>query len=241
MTARYAISGIFAALVSLSTCQLALATDCDSPAIPGKKPAIDAYADYSDFLVAIMDFKSRSRTRAAQKAACPELFATPSDLGTLDPTVTYGPETLESATARTEQLKPSIYPIGKTWYQRSTSSSFALPSLAAAQMDHQGITTHLRTLIDAPIPERDRQLALNILGPLPDDDGHWGPSIAERQLHDDLSEKERGPGLAIARSDLPYDGIHTDYLDNGGYLRIYFKAGEITQVHALIHAGLGSL
>jgi hypothetical protein len=240
MTARYAITGIFGALISLITCQQALATDCESPVTLGEKPAMEAYADYSDFLVAIMDFKSRSRARAEQETACPELFSAQTTPDMLDPTVTYGPETLESATARAQQLKPSIYPVGKTWYQRSTSRSFALPALASAQMDHQSIVTHIRTLIDGPVSKRDQQLALDTLGPLPDDDGHWGPNIAERQLHDELGEQEREPGFVAALSDLPYNGVQTVYTNNGGYLRVYFKAGEITQSYGLVHACLGS-
>lgn len=240
MTARYAITGIFGALVSLISAQQALATDCDSAVVPGEKPSMEAYADYSDFLVAIMDFKSRSRARAEQETACPELFTAQATPDTLDPTVTYGPETLESATARTQQLKPSIYPVGKTWYQRSTSRSFALPALAASQMDHQSIATHIRTLIDGPVPEREQQLALDTLGPMPEDDGHWGPDIAERQQHDELSEKEREPGFVAALSDLPYNGIQTIDTEHGGYMRLYFKAGQIIRIHSVSQACLGS-
>lgn len=239
MTARYATSSIFGAFISLIICLPALAADCETLAVPGEKPAMDAYADYSDFLVAIMAFKSRSRDRAEQEILCPELLAAQADSGPLDPTVTYGPETLESAAARAEQLNPSIYRVGKTWYQRSTSRSFALPALATSQMNHQSIGTHIRTLIDGPVPEREQQLVLDSLGPLADDDGQWGPDIAERQLHDDLKNRELAPTIAATIEDLPFSGVQTTHTANNGYIRIYYKAGDIVLVEALAQSCLG--
>ncbi|MBQ0754571.1 MAG: hypothetical protein KBT87_10325 [Gammaproteobacteria bacterium] len=239
MTARYAITGIFGALISLTTCQQALATDCESPVTLGEKPAMEAYADYSDFLVAIMDFKSRSRARAEQETACPALFSAQANPEPVDPTVTYGPETLESATTRASKLKPSIYPMGSTWYKRSTSRSFALPALASAQMDQESIATHLRTLIDSPYSSRDQQLAIETLGPLPDDDGHWGQNIAERQLHDNSATKENEVQFTVERADLPYDQIITNTTINGSYIRLYVKQGAIIQTHALAYTCLG--
>lgn len=187
-----------------------------------------------------MEFKARSRAKATQEMECPKILAIQSNPGSLDPTVTYGPETLESATARTEKLKPSIYPADGKWYQRSTSRSFTLPALATAQLDHQSIATHIRTLVDTPIPARAQQLALNNLGPLPNDDGHWGPDVAERQLHDELSNKEREPSFAVAADDLFADEIQ-HFSGNGGYLNTYYNKGELIKAEILVNYCLSGL
>lgn len=243
MTARYAtfaIKGIFGALVSLMTCQQAFATNCDTLAVPGEKPAMNAYADYSDFLVAIMNFKALSRERAAQESACPDLLTAQIDAETLDPTVTYGPETLDSAAERASKLDPSIYQVGPKWHDRSTSRSFPLPALASVQMDHESISSHIRTLVDGPVSARDQQLAIDTLGPLADDDGAWGPEIADRQLHDELNKQEREASAVAARSDLPFEGIQTVYTGAGSYMRLYFdRAGQITRIYSLTHSCLG--
>ena len=242
MSARYLHLALLAGLSTLCIGPQAAAMDCDTevPVELGDKPAMDAYADYSDFLVAIMDYKARDRELLAQQEACPQLFVKQVDPSTLDPTVTYGPETLDSAIARASKLQGLAQPSGPVWHNRSTSKSFRLPMLGSPQMEKETISTHLRTLIDDPVSDRDQTLAINLLGPLPENDGHWGPETQENLLADALPEREREAEIASLMLDAPTSRFYTLYGQNGGYITLYFYGDELTNVYSLSQSCLCS-
>jgi len=234
MSARYLSAALLLGLSHLAVSQSVLAADCDVAIELGEKPAMDAYADYSDFLVAIMDYKARDRELRTQQDACPELFVEVIDPEALDPTVTYGPETLESALKRTERLQTRSADQRPLITDRSTSRSFRLPVLASTQMENETIPTPLRTLVDAPLSERDQQLVLNLLGPLPEDDGAWASNIMTRQYADGLSNNEAFVNVAFAEANAPFDYYYTIAMANGGYLTLYFAGPELVSMNGLL-------
>ena len=225
----------FGALICLLAAQPALAVDCDAPVVLGDKPSMDGYADYSDFLVAIMDYKTRERDLQAQQEACPELFITRVDPTSLDPTITYGPETLDSAVERSARIPTIDYSTNRTWYNRSTSRSFALPNLPNGVMEKETISTQVRTLVDGTLSARDQQLALNLIGPLAKDDGAWAEQLAHRQLTESLTRTEQVVRYVTSTSsgDASIQLITTT-MDNGGYITLYVVGDEVIRTEALL-------
>lgn len=239
MSARYLSAALLLGLSHLAVSQPVLAADCDVAIELGEKPAMDAYADYSDFLVAIMDYKARDRELRAQQDACPELFVERIDPESLDPAVTYGPETIESALKRAERLQSRSADQLPRITDRSTSRSFRLPVLASTQMENETIQTPLRTLVDGNLSERDQQLVLSLQGPLADDDGAWGSEAIARATYSTLFERERESEIAFALTDYAFDSTLTVSSPNGSYLSVYFQGTDIVLMRIFQVACLG--
>lgn len=233
MSVRHIPAALLMGLINILGSQ-AFAVDCDTAVVLGDKPSMEEYADYSDFLVAIMDHKARDRELLAQQEACPELFVSKLDPSAADPTVTYGPETLDSAVARTERLHQTEADNRPQVTDRTTSRNFRLPVLASTQMENETIPTPLRTLMEAPISERDQQLVLNLLGPMQEDDGSWGSNIMTRQYADTLSELERSVDAAYTVGDRPFNYSYRIELANEGYLTLFFLGEELVRVSGLL-------
>lgn len=241
MILSYAKYSIVAVLLGVLTTTQAHSVECDTLVDLGEKPVMDAYADYSDFLVAIMDYKAASRDLQAQQKQCAELFTQQASPKSQDPTITNGPETLDSALARTDQIPKVDYSVHRTWYNRSTSRSFSLPTLASAQLDNESIGTKLRTLVDEPLPEREQQLVLNSLGPLSEEDGKWASQVAERQVTDILSERERGAEIAgFQASNGIITEIRTIYGAGNSYVTLTYSGSELIHVRFFAEGCLGS-
>ena len=238
MIMRYARWGLLGAILSLPISQLAYAVDCETAVTLGDKPSMDGYADYSDFLVAIMDYKARARDLEAQQSACPELFAKQLSPESMDPTITRGPETLESAVERTPKIKETAQSGLHPSDGRSTSRTFKLPVLATTKLESETIPTPLRTLIDGNRSERDQQLVLNLLGPLPDDDGEWAVNIMERQYRDVLSQQDKSVEVAIENTQI--NDVITIESDDGDRITLYIKDNSLVHVDMLSHSCLGS-
>lgn len=224
----------FGALICLLAAQPVLAVDCDAPVTLGDKPSMDAYADYSDFLVAIMDYKTRERDLQAQQDACPELFISRVDPTSLDPTVTYGPETLESAVERSARIPAIDYSANRTWYNRSTSRSFGLPTLPSNQMTTSLVRTPLRTVVDGNVPERDQALVLNLVGPLPTADGASAQMLVERQFRDTLPVRDEEVIYAFSadQRDAVDDAYTIVNNSTGSSLTLYLRDTEIVYIKA---------
>lgn len=233
MSSRYMKWGPVALICLLASTGAHADVDCSGPAVVlGDKPSMDAYADYSDFLVAIMDYKARQRELKAQQESCPELFVKHIDPTTLDPTVTYGPETLDSAVKRTRRLEKLGYEERTPGDGRSTSRNFKLPTLGSSQMEGETIRTPLRTLVDEPVSEHDQQLILSLLGPLDRADGSSASVIQNRQLEDQLVQEAKNISLVV-RANQPYDQA-TTYRDNqGGYITLYFNKSSLVKIDVL--------
>ncbi len=239
MSSRHLYIALLLGLGPLSVSQPVTAVECESAIQLGSKPAMDDYADYSDFLVAIMDYKAHERDLRAQQEACPELFVKRVDPASLDPRVTYGPETLDSALERTARLPMVDYRGASKLNDRSTARSFALPTLASTEMESEAIRTPLRTIIDGNIDERDQQLALNLQGPLPADDGIWGPDFIARGTSSTLFEREREAEIAFDLTDSAYDSTLSINYPNGGYLTVYYRGTNIVLMRIFQVACLG--
>lgn len=224
----------FGALICLFSAQPALAVDCSAPVVLGDKPSMDDYADYSDFLVAIMDYKARDRELQAQQEACPEIFISRADPTTLDPTVTQGPETLDSAVARTQRLPVIDYSTTRTWYNRSTSRSFALPTLASTQMEQETVGTQVRTLVDGTRDDRQQALSLDLIGPLAPDESAEAERLMDRQLTESLAREEQEIRRIFSVDSDTFNSVLTYDLANGGYLTLFFNGMDILRIEGLL-------
>src|SRR5690606_22972806 len=118
---------------------------------------------------------------------------------------TYGPETLDSAVERSARIPVIDYSTHRTWYNRSTSRSFRLPDLSNGVMEQETISTQVRTLVDGTLSARDQQLLLDMIGPLPEEDGALAERMMERQLTESLARKEQEVSKSFSVSDGAYD------------------------------------
>lgn len=120
--------------------------DCSVPVELPDKPRIQDFADYNDFVVDVMKYKKKKRQQAQHKKQCPQAYVVrkrPSP----DPRVIEGPETLGEALRRTERLPQVDYAVNQTWYNKSTSRSFGLPSLSGEELSQRSvINAHLQSL-----------------------------------------------------------------------------------------------
>ncbi|EKF75924.1 hypothetical protein A11A3_00480 [Alcanivorax hongdengensis A-11-3] len=115
---------------------------CGHPVVVPDKPELASYPEYSDFLVDIMKYKQTVKLQQAHRQACPRDYQ-PKPHHSNDPTVVEGPETLDSAVERAHQIAQMDYSKHDTWYNRTTSRSFALPP-----MQQQGLADErIRTLL----------------------------------------------------------------------------------------------
>lgn len=232
MSSRYSFSRLAGVTLAMMIASQVQAEDCEIPVILGEKPAMDAYADYSDFLVAIMDYKARERARNYQLEQCPEVVAEaerqpPPD----DPTITLGPETLDAAVARSARLPRFDYAVQRTWYNRTTSRSFGLPDLQPSKLEGESIRTRIDLLEEGAPPLRLQRLALNLQGPLPADDGSVASKLIERQFTDVLKEKDQALAQAYQNGPSTITSTYTVVADNGSYVRLSFRGQELIRVY----------
>lgn len=119
--------------------------DCALPIELPDKPRIEDFADYNDFVVEAMKYKKQKRAQQAHRQRCPETYVV-RERPNPDPRVIDGPETLGEALRRTRRLPRVDYSRNQTWYNRSTSRSFSLPSLSGNELSNRSIDTHLQNL-----------------------------------------------------------------------------------------------
>lgn len=153
---------IVCAALALASAGPALAAeasgDCSVPISLGQQPKMNEFADYSDFLVSIMDFKEKEEEQKEQRKACPELFTTP-------PIVWDGPEDLNNAVAEAGSRPEFDYLANPTWYDKSTSRSFGLAGMPAGSLADALIQSSLAMLEEQSLSE-DEQAALLLLAAL---------------------------------------------------------------------------
>ena len=163
---------------------IAYGDDCISPVVLGDKPAMSAYGDYSDFLVAAMEHKSQEEKKRKHQKMCPELYREA-------PLLDAPNENLDNAVRQSAQRPPFDYGSNQSWYNKSTSQSFGLPGLPNASMSGEAINTSLLVLEEGPIEDRLRSILLALQSPLPGvDDGGNASSLIGRQFSDVLLKRE---------------------------------------------------
>lgn len=144
--------------------------DCSVPVELPDKPRIENFADYNDFVVEIMKYKKVAREQQEHRSKCPQAYVV-RQRPNPDPTVIEGPETLGEALRRTERLPGVDYSRNQTWYDRSTSRSFGLPSLSGEELSNRSIDAHLQNLstdmgeqaLNALSPRERRRLSYQAL------------------------------------------------------------------------------
>lgn len=160
------------------------ADDCISPVPLGEKPAMSAYGDYSDFLVAAMEHKAQEEKKRKHQKMCPELYREA-------PLMDAPSETIDTAVRQSSQRPAFDYSRNQSWYNRTTSQSFGLPGLPNSSMSGEAINTSLIVLEDGPIEERLRNILLALQSPMVGvEDGGNAAALVDRQFSDVLLKRE---------------------------------------------------
>ena len=201
--------------------------DCINPITLGEKPAMGAYADYSDFLVAVMEHKGKEESRRRHQKMCPELYQEP-------PLAQAPAQTLEGAIQESARRPAFDYGQHQSWYNRTTSRSFGLPGMANATMSGEAINTSLTTLEQGALDERLRGILLALQSPLSRaglTDGASAADIAQRQLSDVLILRE-AEVLAAFSTGSYGDRLESILFSGGGQgaIVLYLGADEILDI-----------
>lgn len=174
--------------------------DCGNPIVVPDKPSLSDFADYSDFLLRIMSYKRLANEQQQHAQACPDAYTSQAANNT-DPTITAGPETLDSALARTQRLSPFDYQMHRTWHERSTSRSFVLAPLTPPTLASE----HLRTLLANAGEEEPVVFPLTELSLQIDDikNGRDAAQAEELMVYATLPERERETDIAFFLEENP--------------------------------------
>jgi hypothetical protein len=212
-----------AAALSICLALPAFGSDCQSPIVLGEKPAMATYGDYSDFLVAVMEHKGKEEEKRKHQKLCPELYREA-------PTAAAEPETLDGAIRRSAMQAPFDYTAHQSWYNRSTSRSFALPGMPNSLMASLALGTPLD--ITALTPET-RQLLAAVLASMGMgselEDGSSALSLSHDMIARVLPQRESdlliaalAGGFASQLTDIAFsdDGSLVLYVGGDGFLKI---------------------
>ena len=146
--------------------------DCEQPIQLGNKPDMGDFAEYSDFLVEAMAFKSKEREQNEHRKSCPELYLRP-------PILWPGPESLDTAVDEANQRPPIDYATLPD-SDRSNSRSFPLPQAANDDLATEAIDTALATLDFGALSEAEQQqLILLSLSNMSTEDGSFGSGVQD--------------------------------------------------------------
>lgn len=156
-----ALSLLLAALLPAVWCVPAQAEDEWTPRpqkVFAEKPRIEDYADYSTFLVDIMEYRRQKEAQAAaaaSKPAPPAPVPAPAPAnGPVDDHGLYfigGPESLEEALARAKKLPHPTYSEPER-FGRSTANSFPMPPLEGEDLSANEVPGQLADM-DTVDPE----------------------------------------------------------------------------------------
>lgn len=198
--AQRSACSLAAALMLSMVPMVALGADelppCGNPIAVPDKPSLENYDDYTDFVVDIMDYKEAHRQHASHARQCPQDYqsnmASPSSD---DPTVIEGPETLDDALVRAQQMDSLDYEKNPTWYNRSTSRSFDLPSLPPPSLASE----RLRTMLANAGEDEPTVLPASWLSLQQDDlkDGSAGQLLQQTSRYQQLPEREQDAAMSV--------------------------------------------
>ncbi len=218
-----------ACLLSPLSAQEPALPPCGNPVAVPDKPALEDYPDYSDFLLQVMQYKQASRQQSAHQVSCPQDYE-PEPVASNDPTVIDSPETLDSALARTERLSPIDYQRNRTWYDRSTSQSFALPALPGNSLSAE----HIRTLLGNAGSDSPLELPMTIVGMQLNglNDGGNALNLFTEQFYRNLFAEEEKTSLATWMAGNP--GAIVDVSSSGNLILYLDLSNEPVLTSGLI-------
>jgi hypothetical protein len=209
--------------------------DCDVPIELGKKPEMSDHSQLNAFIAAALEYKAQQRKQDQHRKSCPELYLRPPTVWIDDPTVTQGPETLESAVDRSDSFPSLNYGTTDEWYGRTTSQSFALADINAEQLADSLVQTSLATLDQGNLDGQDalsleqQQAILVLSGVMPNtEDGHLGQDITLGQLTQNLFFTDQSIPFILA------GGSNTALVSPSGSTSFYDPEGTLL----LFDAGL---
>ena len=182
-----ALAGLLAAgLTVFSPLHAKDSGDCDVPIDLGNAPEMSDHSQLNAFIAAALEFKAKQREQDQHRKSCPELYLRPPTVWIDDPTVTQGPETLDSAVERSESFPGIDYSSTSEWYGRSTSESFSLSDLESSQLADSLVSTSLFFIGQDPSQAPDRSAfsdALLLLSSgLDPVDGRYSDELVAEQL-----------------------------------------------------------
>jgi hypothetical protein len=206
-----------------------LADDCQSPVDLGEKPVMTDFADYSNFLVAIMNHKAKEEEKRRHQKMCPELYQRVLEI--VDQR-----ETLDSAVQQTAERPPFDYSRNQSWYNRTTSQSFGLPGLPSSMMASNAVGTSFNALEDGPIADQIRAILLALQGPTSGlVDGGSAIELIARQFQDSLPQRLNDVITAFFFDNFGNQLAGISFTDNGG-LVLFLSDSGIMKSQALITA-----
>lgn len=218
MTALFLASGMAAPVYG---------EECVAPMDIGVKPDMTAYADYSDFLVAVMEFKARADALEKHQGACPQLYA-------VTPPPAASSETLASALQRSRDQAQFDYSVHQTWYDRTTSRTFGLPSMANNLLSGQTIGTSLRILEEGPLDPSTQAVILTLRSPVGGlEDGAVAVDLVNAQFEQLGLEREQQVRLAFSEAETgpkPSQVIVASI----GQLRLTYSEGQLLKVRGRV-------
>ncbi|CAK9061802.1 Uncharacterized protein SCF082_LOCUS32318, partial [Durusdinium trenchii] len=164
------------------------------------------HSQLNAFIAAALEYKTQQRKQDQHRKSCPELYKKQPVLWIDDPTVTQGPETLDSAVERSESFPSLDYGTTDEWYGRSTSQSFSLSDAGTDELADSLILTSLQTIdntaqgsADQALTDAEQQaLLLLTLNNLATEDGSLAQDLAEEQLTQTLLLAEQNAADAFA-------------------------------------------
>jgi opacity protein-like surface antigen len=218
-------------IAAASLCALcissAVADDCISPVKLGDKPAMTAYGDYSDFLVAVMEHKALEEKKRKHQKLCPELYREA-------PTAAAKAESLDAAIQASSQQPPFDYRANASWYNRSTSQSFGLPSMPNAIMAGTSLGTSFTTLDDGAVNDALAASILAMLGAGNDiEDARFASDFLSVMFERTLAQREDDVDLAFRSGDFLSQLTSIDVSGNGG-LTLYLGGAGFLKIDASI-------
>lgn len=144
---------LLAAALATAWCAPALAEDEMTPRpqrVFAEKPRIEDYADYSNFLVDIMEYRRQKDAQAAAAAEKPAAIPPPVAEDPLLYSIS-GPESLDEALRRAKRMAHPSYAEPER-YGRTTASSFPMPAMEGKDLSTNEIQGNLADL-EAVNPE----------------------------------------------------------------------------------------
>lgn len=146
--------------------------DCEQPIQLGDKPEMGDFAEYSDFLVQAMAYKSKEREQNEHRKSCPELYLRP-------PEIWPGPENLDTAVDQANERAPIDYAT-LAESDRTNSRSFPLPQAGNDDLATEAINTALATLDFGALSDAEQQqLILLAMSGQNTEDGAQGAGVQD--------------------------------------------------------------
>lgn len=206
--------------------------DCDVAIDLGKKPEMGDHSQLNAFIAAALEYKSQQRKQDQHRKSCPELYEKQPVLWIDDPTVTQGPETLDSAVERSESFPSLDYGTTDEWYGRSTSQSFSLSDAGTDELADSLIQTPLFLLQEsdaadaAPSADEESAILLALATDFDSEKGIYADKLVTDQLAQTLFFRERDAESALGTEPGEFVNIQPIPSFFGGFALFSDASGE---------------